>query len=527
MLFALNGPFNRVLGWSNRLFSIDGRGNPFMSMVVNTNIASKEAQRSLLHSGKELQIAMERLSTGSRINSAADDAAGFAIAERMTSQIKGLSKAIENVETAKGFLEVMDGALASSLNLVHRVNELAVQASNGTNSNSDRANIQTEIDSLISEINRINYETEFNGERVFPVDWERSKTIQTGLNDGNSIEIGLKPVSALNFMGFKSGYSLWSDTPALSTPSPSPLTGGSSATEFHINSGSAQAHITISEGESAASIASKVNETAANTGVFARADTWLYISADQPLFHTDVSLKVNGVATREFSFHYQNFEIAVNDIEEQTGVSASSFDGGVVLYNATGANIQIEFNGPGEINASVESGQTETLVAGANDSITVSGAVKFMSSEDFSISNVDSNPSSLFDSNPWTADGAVLSGSNDEIKPYSDEFAVNNYLEDVNVEYASDLTLVVAKAAIHQIIANRSEIGALTNRFEFVISNLLNVSEQTASARSSIADADFGVEAARLAKAQVLQQSGSAMLAQANALPQMVLSLIR
>ena len=131
----------------------------------------------------------------------------------MTSQIRGLSKAVENVETAIGFLGVMDGALASSLNLVQRVNELAVQASNGTNSNSDRANIQTEIDSLISEINRINYETEFNGERVFPVDWERSKTIQTGLNDGNSIEIGLKPVSALNFMGFKSGYSLWSDTP--------------------------------------------------------------------------------------------------------------------------------------------------------------------------------------------------------------------------------------------------------------------------------------------------------------------------
>ena len=180
-----------------------------MSMVVNTNLASKEAQRSLFHSGKEVQKAMERLSTGSRINSAADDAAGFAIAERMTSQIKGLSKAVENVETAIGFLEVMDGALASSLNLVQRVNELAVQASNGTNSNSERANIQTEIDSLISEINRINYETEFNGERVFPVDWERSKTIQTGLNDGNSIEIGLKPVSALNFMGFKSGYSLW------------------------------------------------------------------------------------------------------------------------------------------------------------------------------------------------------------------------------------------------------------------------------------------------------------------------------
>lgn len=500
-----------------------------MSLVVNTNIASMNSQRSLMSSVKELQTAMERLSSGKKINSAADDAAGFAIAERMTAQIKGLTKAVENVETAIGFLEVMDNALASSLDLVQRINELAVQASNGTNSNSDRANIQTEIDNLISEINRLNYETEFNGERVFSVDWERSKTIQTGVNDGNSIEIGLKPVSALDFFGYKSGFSLWSDTPTLSGPAASPPANPSSATEFYINGKSGQAHISISEGDSALSISSKVNDAAVDTGVFARADTWLYLNADGPLFHTEVSLKVNGVATSKFDFHYQNLEVAINDIEELTGVAASSFDGGVLLFNATGADIQVEMDGPGELNAWVEFGQSqiETLVAAGNDSITVSGAVKFMSSADFSISNVGSNPSTLFDSNPWTADGGFLSETNNEIKAYSGDYVVNDYLEGVNVEYAADLTLVVAKSAIQQIIKSRSEIGALTNRFEYVVSNLLNVSEQTSAARSSIADADFAVETARLAMAQVLQQSATAMLAQANAQPQMILSLIR
>jgi len=498
-----------------------------MSLVVNTNIASMNAQRSLMSSAKELQTAMERLSSGKKINSAADDAAGFAIAERMTSQIKGLSKAVENVDTALSFLAVMDNALASSLELVQRINELAVQASNGTNSNSDRSNIQTEIDSLISEMNRINYETEFNGERIFPVDWERSRTIQTGVNDGDSIEIDLKPVSALDFFGYKSGFALWSDTPTLVGPAASPPANPTTGTEFYINGVARQARITISEGDSAQSIASKVNDAAVDTGVFARADTWLYLSADDPLFHSEVSLKVNGIATSSFSFHYQNLEVAINDIEEQTGVVASSFDGGVVLFNGTGADIQVEFDGPGEINAWVEQSQTETLISAGNDSITVSGAVKFMSSADFSISNVDSNPSTLFDSNPWAADSGILSTTNEEIRAYSGDFVVNDYLKGANVEYAPDLTLVVAKSAIQQIVANRSEIGALTNRFEYVVSNLLNISELTSAARSLIADADFAFEAARLAKAQVLQQSSTAMLAQANAQPQLALSLIR
>jgi flagellin len=376
-------------------------------------------------------------------------------------------------------------------------------------------------------MNRINYETEFNGERIFPVDWERSKKVQTGVNDGDSIEIDLKPVSALDFFGYKSGFALWSDTPTLVGPAASPPANPTTGTEFYINGVAHQARITISEGDSAQSIASKVNDAAVDTGVFARADTWLYLSADDPLFHSEVSLKVNGIATSSFSFHYQNLEVAINDIEEQTGVVASSFDGGVVLFNGTGADIQVEFDGPGEINAWVEQSQTETLISAGNDSITVSGAVKFMSSADFSISNVDSNPSTLFDSNPSAADSGILSTTNEEIRAYSGDFVVNDYLKGANVEYAPDLTLVVAKSAIQQIVANRSEIGALTNRFEYVVSNLLNISEQTSAARSLIADADFAIEAARLAKAQVLQQSSTAILAQANAQPQLALSLIR
>ena len=172
-----------------------------MSLVVNTNVASMNAQRSLMASGRELQTAMERLSTGKKINSAADDAAGFAIAESMTAQIRGLSMAAKNASDALGLLKVVENATNDVTDMLQRIRELAVQAQSGTNSTGDVANLQQEANALIDEINRVSEDTTYNG--VAYIGSEKgTKNIQVGYNDGDSISISTYDIGAQN-LGIK------------------------------------------------------------------------------------------------------------------------------------------------------------------------------------------------------------------------------------------------------------------------------------------------------------------------------------
>jgi flagellin len=303
-----------------------------MSLVVNTNVASMNAQRSLASSGKELQTAMERLSTGKRINSAADDAAGFAIAESMTAQIRGLSMASKNASDAIGLLRVVENATNDVTDMLQRIRELAVQAQSGTNSTSDIANLQQEANALIDEIDRVSSDTKYNG--VAYIGSEKgTKNIQVGYNDGDSIAI-----------------------------------------------------------------------------------TTYDVGADK------LGVMVNDAST------------------------ASPTDDKVLvaLKKADGTYLDIS--------------QTVTAEAGTTNKIP--GALE------------------------------VISG------------------------------------AIDQVAGYKAQWGAGQNRLEYTVSNLMNVVEYTSAARSRIEDADFAVEAARLSKAQVLQQTGTAMLAQANASPQLAISLL-
>ena len=157
-----------------------------MSMIVNTNIASMNAQRSLYASSKEVSTAMERLSTGLKINSAADDAAGFAIAESMTAQVRGLNMAVKNANDGLGLVKVIENASNDVTDMLQRIRELAVQASNGTNSVSDKQNLQNEARALIDEIDRVATTTQYNNENVLDGSFA-DKKIQVGYNDGDSI----------------------------------------------------------------------------------------------------------------------------------------------------------------------------------------------------------------------------------------------------------------------------------------------------------------------------------------------------
>ena len=278
-----------------------------MSLVVNTNVGSLNAQRSLAASGAELKTAMERLSSGSKINSASDDAAGFAIAERMTAQIRGLNMAAKNAGDGLSMLAAIENATNDVTDMLQRMRELAVQAVNDTNTGKDREYLQQEVNGLLAEINRVASQTEYNGEAI--LDGSRYGNIQVGTEAGQTVHFQISSI-ATNNLGTEGGH------------------------------------------------------------------------------------------------------------ESLSGINVSN------SYNATNA-------------------------------------------------------------------------------------------------------LATITRSIEQVAGDRAEYGALQNRLEYTVSNLMNVSEFTTAARSRIADADFAQESARLAKAQVLQQSGTAMLAQANASSQLALSLIR
>jgi len=303
-----------------------------MSIVVNTNVGSLNAQRSLAESGRELATAMERLSSGKKINSAADDAAGFAIAERMTAQVRGLNMATKNANDGLAMLATIENATNDVTDMLQRIRELAVQAANDTNSSTDRGYLQKEVDSLMNEINRVASQTVYNDLNV--LDGTRSGTIQVGTDAGQTVAFSISAIDT--------------DTLGLTTLS---FTAGTPAT--------------------------------------------------------------------------------VSDIS--------------------------------------------TVAADTDGVLSVHAAQKI----------------------------SVLTAS----------------------DAAHSLTAITT--AIEQVASNRAGYGALANRLEYTVSNLMNVAEFTTSARSQIEDADFAAESARLAKAQVLQQTGTAMLAQANASSQLAIQLIR
>ena len=310
-----------------------------MPMVVNTNLGSLSAQRSLAASGVELKEAMERLSSGKKINTAADDAAGFAIAERMTAQIRGLNMATKNANDGLSMLAVVENATNDVTDMLQRIRELAVQAANDSNSTQDRGFLQNEVNSLVMEINRVSTQTKYNNKVV--LDGTLSGQFQVGTEKDQTIAFEITSIDS-NELGLQTGTTIVSDN-----------------VDYDDNTDGFQGAYTV-------------------------------------------------------------------DISDSNALSTGS-----------------------------------------------AGTISILTAAD----------------------------------------ATNS--------------LATISAAIEKVASNRASYGALQNRLEYTVSNLMNVAEFTTSARSRIEDADFAAESAKLAKAQVLQQTGTAMLAQANAAPQLALQLIR
>ncbi|EWS56747.1 MULTISPECIES: flagellin [unclassified Methylibium] len=404
-----------------------------MAQTINTNVISLNAQRNLNTSQSSLATSMQRLSSGLRVNSAKDDAAGLAIAERMNTQVRGLNVAARNANDGISLAQTAEGALGKLGDMLQRMRELAVQSANATNSADDRKALQAEVNQLRDEIDRVAKQTSFNGKKLLDGSFTAA-TFQVGANSGDAITVG----------------SLTNATAAVLSK------------------------ITYAEGASA-------------------------------------DLTLDGTTITDLA------AIADGDLQ-------ITIDGG-------GANEQIVEVGP-IAEASTETERLGQIAEAINRKTTDTGVSAYLVKNDDGTFKLDIKASKL------DATGAALAveftgfttattglDEGDAIAEVADDIG----LSDLNIETDSATWVSIKKidSALDQINGARGTLGALQSRFENAVSNIQIQAENLSAARGRIMDADFAMETANLSRAQILQQAGTAMVAQANQLPQQVLSLLK
>lgn len=493
-----------------------------MAAVINTNIASLNAQRNLSTSQSSLNTSLQRLSSGLRINSAKDDAAGLAISDRMTSQIRGMTQATRNANDGVSLAQTAEGALSSSGDILQRIRELAVQSSNATNSSSDRQALQTEVGQLSSELNRIAQTTSFNGQALLDGTMGTAN-FQVGADANQLIS-----ANGANFLTNTYGNNRVQNdaTAAKLGTAATPATNVVAAQAVTINGKLGSSTYTTTATDTAKSIAAAVNQKTGSTGVTATAKTEANLALTASGAYSFQIASDNNATTNPVNVSFSvgaggnsatDFAAGINAINAQsakTGVTAQydTVNGGIKLSNTNGSDIVITDNvttTPAAINVSTYDvkGIKNTAVNAAGVSATANGTVTFDSDSSFSVTDAGSGL------------GLAKSGAASKLAAVSDI--------DVTSFDGAQLALKIADAALSTVNSQRAQYGALQSRFSSAISNLQSTTENLSSSRSRIVDTDFASETANLTRGQILQQAGTAMLAQANSLPNGVLSLLR
>lgn len=494
-----------------------------MALTVNTNIASLNTQRNLNSSSNALSTSLERLSTGSRINSAKDDAAGLQISNRMTSQINGLGVAVRNANDGISISQTAEGALQQTTNILQRMRDLSLQSANGTNDVMDRKAINNEITQLKDEMDRISKTTTFGGRKV--LDGTFNESFQVGSNARETIDVSISSAK-VNDLGSNllktSGGTALGVAGAASTVTTGTITvsgpEGGATTE------------NIAASASAKDIAKAVNDKSGETGVTAQAQTKVKLSGIETQANSELKFKLQGSTTggiKDISVaafsgstaNYTNLRDAINKESSSTGITAELTDNGasITLVSKDGDNIVISDLGNGDpANTNLKAKVTGYNGAGTATAAyemdsskltsTVTGDVSYSSAGQFSVGSTVATIA------PTTAVASKLE-------------SVSNI--NVSTSEGAQNAIAVIDAALAQIDNDRSALGAVQNRFENTIANLQNIGENVSAARGRIRDTDFAAETANLSKNQILQQAGTAILAQANQLPQAVLSLLR
>ena len=492
-----------------------------MAMTIATNVAALNAQRNLNRSSSGLSVAMQRLSSGLRVNSAKDDAAGLAIADRMTAQIRGLNQAARNANDAISLAQTAEGAMQESTSILQRIRDLAVQSANDSNSAVDRANLQKEVAQLQQELDRIALTTRFNGKdlldgtftaQTFHIGAFANENLTLSLGDATSAAIGSQQVSSNGTLNN-----------AIAAAATLPANTVGAGEDLTITGTIGSTTIDVAANATANAIAAQVNAATAGTGVTATAISQATLSSLSAAGSVQFTLSGSGSAAISTNVaaagDLSTLAAAINSVTSTTGVTAtlSSNRASITLQSREGYDIGIEnFTNSGGGTAAVQgldasganAGGAATLTSGGNDSTRVGGTLTFQASETFSVTSAATG--GLFTAT--TANASVLS-------------AVSSI--DVGSQAGANNALEVVDAAIQFIDNMRADLGAVQNRLESTIANLSNVAENLAAARSRVVDADFAAETAALTKGQILQQAGTAILAQANQLPQQALQLLQ
>ncbi|MEZ5525459.1 MAG: flagellin [Pseudomonadales bacterium] len=497
-----------------------------MAQTINTNISSLNAQRNLNNTQSSLSTSLERLSSGLRINSAKDDAAGLAISNRFTSQIRGLNQAIRNANDGISLAQTTEGALQESTNILQRMRELAIQSANSTNSASDRASLNSEVNQLKQQLDNIANTTEFNGLKVLDGTFT-TQAFQVGANANQTISFSIAGASGdklanntVNTQNATADQGTASTTDAAATlPSANTIAAQTLTISGTLGSG----NVSVSAGDSAFTVAAKVNAAEASTGVTADASSTATIGTLSAAGTVTLTLGSGG-STQTVSAGVTTSDLSalateINKVSGTTGISAEVSGGTLTLTQAEGKDINIENFNHSTASATVVVGSTaigtdpETLTQGANDSVVVSGSVTFNSSNSFSVSSSVANSA-----------GSVLNVAADTAVGSTQQL-----VSSISVTSAANAqsAIQVVDSALQTISGIRADLGAIQSRFESTISSLSSTSENLSAARSRILDADFAAETANLTRATILQQAGISVLSQANALPQQVLALLQ
>ncbi|MDY0205761.1 MAG: flagellin [Pseudomonas sp.] len=560
-----------------------------MALTVNTNVASLNAQRTLGGSTSALSTSLERLASGSKINSAKDDAAGLQISNRLTSQINGLSVAVKNASNGVSIAQTAEGAMKESTNIMQRMRDLSLQSANGSNSDSERTALQQEFNSLSGELTRIAETTTFGGQKLLNGDMGNT-SFQIGASANETVSFGLSDVSAGALRGSHSSATVAGEAAAgLETKivgNQIAQAGTSAALAFTAPTGDETltingTDISVGSTDTAKTLAEKINTTSNEHGytVTVNADSELTFSnATKDIELADFTVGDSGLAAPadstnfakagsadadttvisagNFTVNGKTVEVGANDsldtilgaIKTKTdeNVSGTIENGRITLTSKDGSDIKLADVDGGALkqlglssgntaatlkeNTSVIMNGTEVKLAKGSDMESIVTAIN-TASTGVSASKNEDGTLSLFSQNDFTvADGSAGTGlaalglEAGKTAAVSQESSVANL--DITTEAGAQQAIQVLDGAMQQIDSERAKLGAVQNRFESTISNLQNVAENTSASRGRIMDTDYAAESANLAKNQIMQQAGTAMLAQANQLPQAVLSLL-
>ncbi|WP_312158408.1 flagellin N-terminal helical domain-containing protein [Pantoea piersonii] len=501
-----------------------------MAQVINTNSLSLITQNNINKNQSALSSSIERLSSGLRINSAKDDAAGQAIANRFTSNINGLTQAARNANDGISLAQTTEGALSEINNNLQRVRELTVQAQNGTNSDSDLASIQDEITSRLDEIDRVSGQTQFNGVSVLSKA-DNSMSIQVGANDGQTISINLQKIdsSTLGLSGFNvqkpttvsatkvTGLTYSDTTTAIKT-------GSANTTALTAGTGGTLTVSGVSFDKDTGKYYAAVNDTASTGSISGTYEAT--VGSDGSVTVSATSATPTGATTA--TFVKQSSGNAIDLTKAATtltgaGVTLANGAKDLTLVKLTGTDTNGNTSNAGYALQAADGKLYATDYDGTNGTTLDAKTISYTSSlgapsnAAVELGGIDGHTEIA------TIDSKTYLASKASKHDFSD---TSNPLAEASATTTAD-PLKALDAAIAQVDKFRSSLGAVQNRLDSAVTNLNNTTTNLSEAQSRIQDADYATEVSNMSKAQIIQQAGNSVLAKANQVPQQVLSLLQ